>query len=166
MKVNKSYDIPWYFLGQITLFRSVSSNYKVLLAFRDFVPWQMKFFCLLLYHFAFRRHQQIFCHHQTKGDFFSISHILIGKEGGIPLLVCLVPCSQTVGYSLNTSWLPKPKLKTCKHIFPSENSANTLSKWSNPVVHECKHLGFSLLRLQVWSFDQYNRAPWSTRWCN
>jgi hypothetical protein len=42
-------------------------------AFCDFVPLQMKFFCLLLYHFAFRRHQQIFHHHQTKGDFFNIA---------------------------------------------------------------------------------------------
>ncbi len=72
-KIYESYDIPRYFLSQITHFCFVSSNYKVLLAFCDFVPWQMKFFCLLLYHFAFRRHQQIFCHCQTKGDFFNIA---------------------------------------------------------------------------------------------
>jgi hypothetical protein len=73
MKVNESHDIPWYFLGQITLFHSVLSNYKELLAFCDFVPLQMKFFCLLLYLFAFRRHQQIFCHRQMKGDFSNIA---------------------------------------------------------------------------------------------
>ena len=33
-----SNDIPRYFLSQITHFRSVSSNYNVLLAFRDFIP--------------------------------------------------------------------------------------------------------------------------------
>ncbi len=69
----KVYDIPRNFLSQITHFCSVSSNYKVLLAFRDFVLWQTKFFCLLLYHFTFRRHQRIFCHHQMKGDFFNIA---------------------------------------------------------------------------------------------
>jgi hypothetical protein len=37
-KVYKSYDIPKYFLVQITHFHSVSSNYEVLLPFRDFVP--------------------------------------------------------------------------------------------------------------------------------
>ncbi len=33
----------------------------------------MKFFCLLLYHFAFRRHWQILRHHLTKGDFSNIA---------------------------------------------------------------------------------------------
>ncbi len=37
MKVNESYDIPRYFLGQITHFRSVLFNFDVLLAFRDFL---------------------------------------------------------------------------------------------------------------------------------
>jgi hypothetical protein len=72
-KVYKSYNIPQYFLSQITHFHSISSNYKVLLAFCDFVSWQTKFFCLLLYRFAFRRHQQIFRHCQMKGDFFNIA---------------------------------------------------------------------------------------------
>ncbi len=36
-KVYESYDIPLYFLRQITHFHSVSSNYEVLLTFRDFV---------------------------------------------------------------------------------------------------------------------------------
>ncbi len=53
MKVNKSYDIPQYFLSQITHFCSILFNYEVLLAFHDFLLWQTKFFCLLSYHFAF-----------------------------------------------------------------------------------------------------------------
>jgi hypothetical protein len=73
MKVYDSFDIPRYFLIQIIHFRSISSNYEVLLPFRDFLPWQTKFFCLLLYHFAFRQHQQIFRHRQMKGDFFNIA---------------------------------------------------------------------------------------------
>ncbi len=72
-KVNESYDIPQYFLSQITHFHSISFNFKVLLAFHDFVPWQTKFFCLLSYRFTFRQHQQIFHHHQTKGDFSNIA---------------------------------------------------------------------------------------------
>ncbi len=72
-KFNESHDIPRYFLGQITLFHSVLSNYEALLAFRDFVLWQTKFFYLLSYHFTFRQHQQIFCHHQTKRDFYNIT---------------------------------------------------------------------------------------------
>ena len=46
--------------------RYILFNCDALLAFHDFVPWQTKFFCLLLYRFTFRRHRQIFCHHQTK----------------------------------------------------------------------------------------------------
>jgi len=42
-KVNESYNIPRYFLSQITHFRSISFNSNVLLAFRDFVPWQTNF---------------------------------------------------------------------------------------------------------------------------
>ncbi len=72
-KVNESLDIPQYFLSQITHFRSVSSNYEVLLAFRDFALWQMRFFFLLSYRFAIRWHQQKFCHRQTKGDFSNIA---------------------------------------------------------------------------------------------
>jgi hypothetical protein len=51
-KVNESYDIPQYFLGQITHFCSILFNCDVPLAFHDFVLWQMKFlfaivpFCL------------------------------------------------------------------------------------------------------------------------
>jgi hypothetical protein len=67
-KINESYDILQYFLGKITHFRYISFNYNALLAFCDFVPWQMKFFCLLLYRFTFGRHRQIFCHRQMKGN--------------------------------------------------------------------------------------------------
>jgi hypothetical protein len=72
-KVNESYDIPQYFLSKITPFHFVSLNCNVLLAFCDFILWQTKFFHLLLYHFTFRRHRQIFCHCQTKGDFSNIA---------------------------------------------------------------------------------------------
>ena len=72
-KVNESYDIPQNFLCKITHFHFVSFNCDALLAFHDFVPWQMKFFCLLLYHFIFRRHWQIFCHHQMKGNLPNIA---------------------------------------------------------------------------------------------
>ncbi len=72
-KVNKSYDIPWYFLCKIPHFHSVSFNCDALLAFTDFEPWQTKFFCLLLYRFAFRQHQQIFHHRQTKGNLSNIT---------------------------------------------------------------------------------------------
>ncbi len=73
MIVNESYDIPWYFLSQITHIRFVSINCNGLLAFHDFVPWQTKFFCLLSYCFAFGQHRQIFCHHQTKSNFSNIA---------------------------------------------------------------------------------------------
>ncbi len=73
MKVDKSYDIPQYFFGQITYFPSASFNCNVLLAFHNFIPWQMKFFCLLLYSFASRQHRQIFHHQQTKGDISNIA---------------------------------------------------------------------------------------------
>ena len=66
-KVNESYDIPQYFLGQITHFGSILFNWDVLLVFHDFVRWQTKFFCLLSYHFAFRQHRQ------TKGNFSNIA---------------------------------------------------------------------------------------------
>ncbi len=72
-EVNESYNIPRYFLCQITHFHSVSSNYEVLLAFCDFILWQTKFFFLLSFCFAIRRHQQKFCHRQTKGDFSNIA---------------------------------------------------------------------------------------------
>jgi len=73
MKVYESYDIPRYFFSQITCFCSVWFNCNVLFAFHNFVSRQTKFFCLLLYCFASRQHQQIFCHHQTKGDFSNIA---------------------------------------------------------------------------------------------
>jgi len=73
MKLNKSYDIPRYFLCKITHFHSVLFNCNALLAFRDFVLWQTKFFCLLLYRFAFRWHRQIFCHSQMKGNLPNIA---------------------------------------------------------------------------------------------
>ena len=59
-KVNETYDIPWYFLCIITHFHSVLFNCNALLAFCDFVLWQTKFFCLLLYSFAFRQHLKYF----------------------------------------------------------------------------------------------------------
>jgi hypothetical protein len=71
--IDESYDILQYFFGQITYFRSVSFDCYVLFAFCNFVPWQMKFFCLLLYRFASRQHQQIFRHRQTKGDISNIA---------------------------------------------------------------------------------------------
>jgi hypothetical protein len=73
MKVNESYDIPWCFLCKITNFCSVMFNCNALLAFHDFVLWQTKFFCLLLYRFAFRWHRQIFCYCQTKGNSSNIA---------------------------------------------------------------------------------------------
>ena len=73
MKVDKSYDIPQYFFGQIPCFHSISFKCDVLFAFCNFVLWWTKFFCLLLYHFASRQHLQIFCHRQTKGDISNIA---------------------------------------------------------------------------------------------
>jgi hypothetical protein len=72
-KVDESYNIKWYFFGQIPCFRSVSFNCDVLFAFRNFVPWQTKFFCLLLYRFASRQYRQIFHHRQTIGDISNIA---------------------------------------------------------------------------------------------
>jgi len=76
-KVNKSYDIPRYFLSKITYFHSILFNCNALLAFRDISGWQTKFFCLLSYRFAFRRHRQIFCHHQIKGNLQNIADTLL-----------------------------------------------------------------------------------------
>ncbi len=73
MKVDESYDIPWYFFGQIFCFHSISFNCDVLFTFRNFVPWQTKLFCLLLYCFASRKYRQIFCHPQTIGDISNIA---------------------------------------------------------------------------------------------
>ncbi len=73
MKVDESYDIPRYFFSQIPCFHSVSFNCNVGFAFCNFVPWQMKFFCLLLYLFASRQYRQIFCHHQTISDISNIA---------------------------------------------------------------------------------------------
>ncbi len=72
-KVDKSYDIPRYFFGQIPCFRSVSFACNVLFAFHNFVRWQTKFSCLLLYRIASRQYRQIFCHSQTKGDISNIT---------------------------------------------------------------------------------------------
>ncbi len=102
-----------YFLGQITPFRSVLSNYEVLLAFRDFVPQQTKFFCLLSYCFAYRQHRQIFCHHQTKGDFSNIAdtycyaHILTSLTGSSCTLIFkpwLPTISKILSTSIKTLW--------------------------------------------------------------
>jgi hypothetical protein len=60
MKVNESYDIPQYFLCKITHFCSVLFNCDTLLAFHDFIRSQTKNFCLMLYHFALRRHCKYF----------------------------------------------------------------------------------------------------------
>jgi len=76
-KVNKSCNIPRYFLCKITHFHSVLFNCNALLEFHDFVPWQMKFFCLLLYSFIFRQHWQIFHHHQTKANLLNITDTYI-----------------------------------------------------------------------------------------
>ncbi len=46
-KVDESYDIPRYFFGPITYFRSVLFNCDVLLAFCNFILWWTKNFCLL-----------------------------------------------------------------------------------------------------------------------
>ncbi len=84
MKLNKSYNIPQYFLCKITHFQSVSFNCDALLAFHNFVPWQTIFFCLLLYRFAFRWHRQIYCHSQMKGNLLNIA------DTYLTLLVLLV----------------------------------------------------------------------------
>ncbi len=73
MKVDKSYDIPRYFFSQIPCFRSISFTCDVLFAFHNFVPWQMKFSCLLLYRIASRQYQQLFRHRQTIGDISNIA---------------------------------------------------------------------------------------------
>ena len=68
MKLNESYDIPWYFFSQITYFRSVSFDCDVLFAFCNFVPWWMKFFCLLLYRFASRQHRHCLLYTSDAAD--------------------------------------------------------------------------------------------------
>ncbi len=75
-KVDKSWQKLQYstiFFGQIPCFCSVSFTYDVLFAFRNFVPWQTKFSCLLLYRIASRQYRQIFHHHQTIGDISNIA---------------------------------------------------------------------------------------------
>jgi hypothetical protein len=72
-KVDESYDSPQYFFSQIPCFRSVSFDWDVLFAFRNFIPWWKKLFCLLLCHFASRQYQQIFCHCQMIGDISNIT---------------------------------------------------------------------------------------------
>jgi hypothetical protein len=72
-KVDKSYNIPRYFFGQIPCFHSISFDCDVLFAFRNFVLWRTKFFCLLLYRFASRQYRQIFCHRQMIGDISNIA---------------------------------------------------------------------------------------------
>ncbi len=104
-KVDESYNIPRYFFGQITYFRSVLFNYNVLLAFHNFVPWWTKFFCLLLFCFTSRQHWQIFRHCQTKGDISNIAdtynppfcYFSYGLEGGL----------RQVKESSCTRWLSK-----------------------------------------------------------
>jgi hypothetical protein len=73
MKVDESYDVPQYFFSQITCFCSISFDCDGLFAFHNFVPWSMKFFCLLLYRFASRQYRQIFCHSQMIGDISNIA---------------------------------------------------------------------------------------------
>jgi len=73
MKVDESYDIPWYFFGQIPCFHSISFACDVLFAFRNFVQWLTKFSCLLSYHIASRQYRQQFHHHQTIGDISNIT---------------------------------------------------------------------------------------------
>ncbi len=75
--VDDSYDIPQYFFVQIPCFCSVSFDCDVLFAFHNFVPWWMKFNCLLLYHFASRQYRQIFRHRQTIGDISNIADTYI-----------------------------------------------------------------------------------------
>ena len=67
MKVDKSYDIPRYFFGQIPCFRSVSFTCDVVFAFRNFVRWWTKFSCLLSFRIASRQYRQIFCHRHRPG---------------------------------------------------------------------------------------------------
>ena len=90
--VYESYDIPRYFFSQIPCFCSVSFNCDVLFAFCNFVPWQTKFFCLLLYCFASRQHRQIFCHHQTIGDISNIADTYqrhLSQILNVKQLICL-----------------------------------------------------------------------------
>jgi hypothetical protein len=115
MKVDESYDIPQYFFGQIPYFRSVSSNCDVLLAFCNFVPWWMKFFCLLSYCFASRQHWQIFWHSQTKGDISNIADTYcwgLGLKKTKSLIVLphpqpAFPTLPQVEIILLVSWRPK-----------------------------------------------------------
>ncbi len=80
MKVDES----WWKLTYSTIFfqsnhfRSVLLNCDVLLAFRNFVPWPTKFFCLLSYRFTSRQHRQIFRHRQTKGHISNIADTYFG----------------------------------------------------------------------------------------
>ncbi len=69
----ESYDIPWYFFGQIPCFHSVLFAYDVLFAFRNFVPWWTKFSCLLLYRITSRQYWQIFHHRLMIGDISNIA---------------------------------------------------------------------------------------------
>ncbi len=72
-KVDKSYNIPQYFFGQINYFHLVLFNCDVLLAFCNFIRWQIKFFCWLSCHFASRQHWQIYHHRQMKGVISNIA---------------------------------------------------------------------------------------------
>ncbi len=72
-KVDESCDIPRYFFGQIPCFHSVSFDCNVLFAFRNFVSWQTKFFCLLSYRFTSRQYRQIFRHRQMISDISNIA---------------------------------------------------------------------------------------------
>ncbi len=75
-KVYESYDIPWYFFGQIPCFRSGSFACDVLFAFHNFVRWRTKFSCLLSFRIASRQYWQIFRHRQIIKVIFQISQIL------------------------------------------------------------------------------------------
>ncbi len=73
LKFTKVYEIPRYFFHQIPSFCSISFACDVLLAFRNFVQWRMKFSCLLLYGIASRQYREIFRHCQTIGDISNIA---------------------------------------------------------------------------------------------
>ncbi len=76
MKVYKSWRKLRYctiFFGSNPLLLFCFIQLWLLFEFRNFVLWQMKFFCLLLYSFASRQYRQIFCHCQTIGDISNIA---------------------------------------------------------------------------------------------
>ncbi len=69
MKATIFHDIFWS--NPLLSFRSFDCD--ILFAFHNFILWQTKFFCLLLYCFASRQYRQIFCHCQTICDISNIA---------------------------------------------------------------------------------------------